>query len=189
MTFLAKQFNLKNAIFIVISIIFLFYLVSPNLSFPESPPDTLQSKEPADIEDSYRRAYFTNLDRKQVLDYYQKQFKLHLFLWDIPSYRLNYPPEDAQTIIRDQTRSTFLEEIIYPMRDSIFVNGFEPKEEKDAIFIEGKYWRQKIIIKYVHSYTVARVIIGLGALLVLYYLLTEWIKGLKKFYKLTKKLF
>jgi hypothetical protein len=82
---------------------------------------------------------------------------------------LNYPPEEAQTIIRDQTRSTFLEELVHPFRESIYINGFEPKTEKDTINIEGRTWRQKIIIRYVPSLTIIRVIVvGLTFVLVLW---------------------
>lgn len=74
----------------------------------------------------------------------------------MPTYRLNYPPEEAQTLIRDQARSTFLEEIVHPFRESIFVNGFEPTRPQDAIFVEGRAWRQKIIVRFVPSVTLIR---------------------------------
>lgn len=120
--------------------ILLVYTLAPNPKFPNPPPGVLQSKEPGDSEDlSVRRAYFTNLTREEVMRYYQNEFK---------GYRLNYPPEEAFRIIRDQTRSTFLEEIVHPFRESFYVNGFEPKNAKDAIEVEGLFWRQKITVKY-----------------------------------------
>lgn len=139
-------------LYIVFSIAFLWYLAMPGPEFPNPPTDALRSKEPADSETPLRRAYFTNLTREEVMAHYLKEFK-----WGI---RLNYPPEEAKTIIRDQTRSTFLEEIVHPFRESIYINGFEPKNEKDAINIEGKSWRQKIIIKQVSSAPFARIFIG-----------------------------
>lgn len=160
---------MRNKIYIfILSILFvggLVYLLMPSPKFPSPPPDSLQSQEPADTETLLRRAYFTNYTRAQVLVWYEKQFG-----W---GYWLNYPPEDAQTIIRDQTRSTFLEEIVHPFRESLFVNGFEPSSDntKDAINIAGKHWRQKIIVRSVPSSPVARVIVlvltlALGAALV-----------------------
>lgn len=120
-----------------------FYTLIPSPKFPNPPPDSLQSTERGDSEDlTVRRAYFTNLTREEVMKHYQKEFK---------GYRLNYPPEEAFAIIRDQTRSTFLEEIVHPFRESIFINGFEPKNAKDAIEIEGLPWRQKITVKYFPS--------------------------------------
>lgn len=136
----------------------LVYVLLPNQGFPNPPADALQSKEPGDSEDlSVRRAYFTNLTREEVIRHYLKEFN-----WGI---RLNYPPEESKTIIRDQTKSTFLEEIVHPLRESVYINGFEPKDAKDAINIEGKSWRQKIIIKYVPSSLLVRVfVVGLSAL-------------------------
>jgi len=74
----------------------------------------------------------------------------------LPTYRLNYPPEEAQVIIRDQTKSTFLEEIVHPFRESFYINGYEPKEPQNIIEVDGKIWRQKIIVKFVPSNTLAR---------------------------------
>lgn len=137
----------------------LVYLFLPSPDFPSPPPDSAQSQELGDSEDlAHRRAYFTNYTRSEVLDHYQKQFG------PLPSFRLNYPPEESQTLIRDQTRSTFLEEIVHPMRESIFVNGFEPTDPKDDVWYKGVDYRQKIIIKYAPSSRVVRVGIGLLSL-------------------------
>lgn len=152
-----------------ILIISLGYLFLPNPDFPNPPSDSLQSKEPADTEILLRRAYFTNYTRQQVLDWYQSQFK-----W---GYWLNYPPEESSTIIRDQTRSTFLEEIVHPFRESLFVNGFEPKDPKDAVFIEGRAWRQKIIVRYVPSNVFVRILVGFLTLALAFVLMREYANG------------
>ncbi len=156
---------------IIIALIFfaLFvYAVIPNPKFPNPPPGALQSKERGDSEDlTVRRAYFTNLTREEVMKHYQSEFK---------GYRLNYPPEEAATIIRDQTRSTFLEEIVHPFRESFYVNGFEPKTAKDAIEIEGLPWRQKITVKYVQSNIFLRSFVVILAGAVSLFLLEVWLK-------------
>src|SRR3990167_4477512 len=126
---------MKKVLLFLISLFFLAllgYVVLPEPGFPAPPADALQSKEPADSESPLRRAYFTNFTREEVMSHYKKEFK-----WGL---NLNYPPEESRTIIRDQTRSTFLEEIVHPLRESVFINGFEPKVEKDAINIEGLSW-------------------------------------------------
>lgn len=148
--------------YIILSLAFFIYLSFPNYVFPNQPDGALYSNEPADTEDSLRRAYFTNFTREEVMDHYKNEFKIISFL-KIPffTYRLNYPPEEAQTIIRDQTRSTFLEEIVHPFRESVFVNGFEPKDPKDAVIIQDKVWRQKIIIRQVNSSVFVRFMLGL----------------------------
>ena len=159
--------GLRIIIVLIFSLLFIYALL-PNPKFPDPPPGALQSKERGDSEDlSVRRAYFTNMTREEVMKYYQNGFK---------GYRLNYPPEEAATIIRDQTRSTFLEEIVHPFRESFYVNGFEPKSAKDAIEIEGLPWRQKITVKYVSSriYVRSFVIILAGAVSLL--LLEVWLK-------------
>lgn len=139
-------------LFFAFSFLLLIYVALPNPTFPIPPDDSIQSREPADVEDSLRRAYFTNFTRREVMAWYRQQFG---------GYVLNHPPEDAQIKIRDQTRSTFLEEIVHPFRESVYVNGFEPKTAKDAINVDGRAWRQKIIVKYVPSNRLVRLVVSL----------------------------
>lgn len=147
-------------LYVGVSLIFLAYVFSASTAFPPPARDFLQSDEPADMETPLRRAYFTNLTREEVIGHYNEVYKNTLFGFVIPNIRLNYPPEEAKTIIRDQTRSTFLEELVHPFVGSIYINGFEPKLEKDKILINGQDWRQKIIIRYVPSARGVRVIIA-----------------------------
>lgn len=154
-------------IYLVFSLILLFYVSLPNFSFPTPPSDAVQSNEPADMEDPLRRAYFTNLTRAEVLVWYKAQFDYSTFAnIKLPTYLLNYPPEEAYGIIRDQTRSTFLQEIVHPFRESIFINGFEPsaEDDKNRIVIDGTHWRQKIIVKFVPSIFILRFVIALASL-------------------------
>ena len=172
---------LLKILYVFFSIILLSYLALPNPEFPSPPPDALQSDEPADSETPLRRAYFTNLTREEVMNHYKNQLtKSSLQGIPLPTYRLNYPPEEAQSIIRDQTRSTFLEEIVHPFRESVFVNGFEPTTAKDAIFIGGRDWRQKIIIRFVPSTTYIRLIVGVLTLALIPVLYLEIKKVLRK---------
>lgn len=162
---------MKKILLFLVSLFFLgllVYVVPPSPEFPAPPTDALQSKEPADSETPLRRAYFTNLTREEVMAHYQKEFK-----WGLT---LNYPPEESKTLIRDQTRSTFLEEIVHPLRESIYINGFEPKDEKDAINIEGLPWRQKIIVRYVPSNVLTRVLVIALSFIGAVILPKEWLK-------------
>jgi len=140
-------------------VLFLFYLILPNPDFPKPLPNSVQSSEPGDSEDlTHRRAYFTNYSREEVLSYYQKELENSYILGiKIPNFRLNYPPEEAQTIIRDQTRSTFLEEIVVFFRESFFVNGFKPSSPKDDIWYKGVHYQQKITVKYISSSVLIRI--------------------------------
>lgn len=159
-------------LYIFFSIGYLSYLSLPTPQFPLPPVDAIQSEEPADVENSLRRAYFTDSTREEVINSYKNQLEHAPFmkLFTLPTYRLNYPPEEAYGIIRDQTRSTFLEEIVHPFRESLFINGFEPKLEKDAITIDDKRWRQKITVRWVPSSLFARLSIGVLTLFCIYLL-------------------
>lgn len=153
-----------------ILIVLVFYVILPEPAFPRPPDDALQSKERGDTETPLRRAYFTNATREEVMDHYVKEFG---------GYRLNYPPEESATLIRDQTKSTFLEEIIHPLRESVYINGYEPKDPQNAINIEGKPWRQKIIVRYVPSNIFVRIVIVLLSAVLVYTLGRQWLSFLK----------
>ena len=162
-------------LFFVICLGLLIYSVLPNPSFPEPPVGSFQSDEPADTETTLRRGYYTNSTREEVMIHYMKQFnKSSFFGLPLPTYRLNYPPEEAQTYIRDQTRSTFLEEIVHPLRESLFVNGFEPKEPKDVILVNEKNWRQKITVRLAPSSTLPRLVVALSTLILLVLIMSEY---------------
>lgn len=140
--------------------VLLVYVLIPGPEFPLPPPDAVQSMEMGDTETPQRRAYFTNYQRHEILIYYQNQFsKLSILNLSFPSLRLNYPPEDAQTIIRDQTRSIYLEEIVHPLRESLFVNGFQPKTAKDDIWYKGVHYNTKVTVKYKESSVLVRVVV------------------------------
>jgi hypothetical protein len=180
--------RITKILFILFSTLFIIYLLLPNPTFPEPPSDALQSNEPADTETYLRRAYFTNYTREEVMIHYKDQFEKPVILGIyLPSYRLNYPPEEAHTIIRDQTRSTFLEEIVHPFRESVYVNGFKPSSQKDAIFIEGEDWYQKITVRYVPSDSLVRVIVILLTLTMTVIVAKEWEAAVRGFLKRKKK--
>ncbi len=175
---IAKKFSFLGKIikivFVVFSALFIVYLLFPAPEFPNPPSNSVQSKEPADTETPLRRSYFTDSTREEVVQNYLSQFSREF----IPTLRLNYPPEDAQTLVRDQTRSTFLEELVHPFRESIYINGFEPKSDKDAILINGVHWRQKITVKYIPSSALVRVLIAIPTLILMWVVLREWGKEL-----------
>lgn len=169
--------SLKHYPFLIVFLlsfaIFFMYLGKANPPFPGPPPSAAQSNEPADTEDPNRRAYFTDYTREQVVAHYLAQWQF------LPTLRLNYPPEEAQTLIRDQTRSSYLEEIVHPFRTSIYINGFIPTSDKDTIIINGQHYEQKIIIKYVPSSIYMRLAIAslMGVFIfLLYSYIFEFIK-------------
>lgn len=156
------------SLYIILSLLFLVYLFLPSPNFPNPPFDAYQSEEEADTETPLRRAYFTNFTREQVIDHYLNQFNRH-------SLRLNYPPEDAQTLIRDQTRSVYLEELVHPFRESLYINGFEPRVPKDDIWYKGVHYQAKITIRYSQSNKAIRLVVALLTIVVGWFLLNSTI--------------
>lgn len=161
---------IKGFLFVITFLLFI-YILPASPDFPKPPPDAVQSREPADSESPMRRAYFTNLNREEVIAHYKNTFNEKNKL---PTLRLNYPPEESARIIRDQTKSTYLEELVHPLRESLYINGFEPKFEKDTITINGIGWNQKIIVKYVPSSVWIRIVVLLGSFISSYFLINEY---------------
>lgn len=157
------MFNkILKIIFIIFCTIMVAYLALPNFSFPAPLPDSIKSQEPADMESSLRQGYFTNFTRMEALSWYESEFSRSGFGYiKIPTVLLNYPPENAQTLIRDQTNSTFLQEFVHPFRESEYINGFEPHTTsgEPVFFVDGKAWRQKIIVRYVPSNVIVREVV------------------------------
>lgn len=114
-------------------------------------------------------AYFSNNYRRFSVPFYLELFKEKTFLPFNP-LRLNYPPEFAFTAIKDQTHSTYLEELVYPLRNSLFINGLEPFEEGGepkylgaSLFgFGGKDHQTKVTLRYYPSSIFVRIIVWLG---------------------------
>jgi hypothetical protein len=135
-------------------------------------PESIKSTEPGDTTQVANvAAYFSNMRRQEVTDFYHRQFSyLTIFGVPIPPIKLNRPPEEAYTYIRDQQASTYLEEYVYPLRDSIYVNGFEPFNEQGKsyklgatdIYIDGAFYDTKTTLRYYGSSMIWRLIVYIG---------------------------
>lgn len=156
---------LKKALFIVFFIIASFYLLSPIPAFPSPPPGSLISTEPGDSESVYRRAFYTQLSRTEIIAYYKG-------IYTSPFITLNHPPEDAQTAIRDQTKSSWLEQLVHPGKDSLYINGFYPTKPTEQFNFNGVHWQGKITVRLFPSHPVTRLTVLLMAG-VSFYLLTK----------------
>ncbi len=186
--FITRENNYMKIVYIITSILFLIYLLLPNPNFPEPLDNTLQSTEPADIETPLRRSYYTDIDRATVMNIYSDEFRDNTSIIPWLNYRLNYPPEEAQTLIRDQARSTYLEEVVHPFRESLFVNGYEPKENKDIILVGDKFWKYKLTLKLQGSSVLARLVIGLLTILFIPLLFTNLKETLSDIYLIIRKI-
>ena len=118
-----------------------------------------------------------------MLAWYKQQFDRSSFMGiKLPTLLLNYPPENAQTIIRDQTGSTFLQEFTHPFRESIYINGFKPPSDNNRpiFFVGGKPWQQKIIIRYVPSSIWVREAVFIASALMIAVIYNAFEKSLRK---------
>lgn len=159
----------------------LIYLLVPAPRFPKQMPGSLKSSEPADVEDPLRQGFYTDWDRAQIMDYFAKQFSKSSWMGlPLPTERLNYPPEEGQTIIRDQTKSRYLEEFAHPLRESIFVNGFFALKDTEVMIVEGHEYKTKVIVRMVPSNPLARSVISLAALLLGYITVVSLLKTIKE---------
>lgn len=167
-----KLFHIMKLFFVIFFILLTIYVYPKSPDFPNPPSDFVQSFEPADVETPLRRGYYTNLSRQEVISYYEKEFNTG---FNIYTPRLNYPPEEAPVLIRDQTKSTFLEELVHPLRESLYINGFEPKTEEYAQFYKGIRYNQRIIVRYVPSSEWVRMVVVAMTVISSYLLFVEYI--------------
>ncbi len=173
---------LKKTIIPFFIILGTFYLVLPAPKDFPALPQGVRSIEPGDTGQIVNvSAYYTDMSRSEVLDFYAKYFSRST-LWNVPliTYRLNHPPERIREVLRATQQSTFVEEIVHPLRESVFVNGFEwnndpftpPKSREQNIFVvNGKIYQFKITLFYQESKVWQRLVIfylaiGLGYLLI-----------------------
>lgn len=156
----------------------LIYLVLPGPSKIEdfTPiPDSTRSNLDGDTwQNPNIVAYFSDFRRVDITQFYRQQLGDKYFFGKfIPPIRLNHPPEAAYTYIRDQQESTFLEEYIYPFRESLYVNGYEPEVEnrmfkKPSNFVGNHVWYEEVpfnskaTLRFYPSNPISRVIIYLG---------------------------
>jgi len=182
-------------IWIVLGVIGSLYLSAPLAMLP--PPDlskAYKSDEPGDtwqIEDV--SAYYTDKERKEVVSYYQEYFSKASFL---PSLRLNYPPEFGKEVFIDTKQTYYLEELVYPMKQSLFINGYEwendvftPVASRKQFILkaDGKVWKSKVSLKWFSSSVIVRLAIFWSAWIILLTTANFWIIELAQFIKIFRK--
>jgi hypothetical protein len=164
---------LKKILFSLFSLAFLIYLVLPGprgiSDFPSLPDSTKSTLEGDTIQIPNVAAYFSENYRDFVIPFYSNSYQKKTIMPFRP-LRLNYPPEFAFTAIKDQTQSTYLEELVYPLRDSLFVNGMEPfDKDGNTRWVGAGKFRQdgqgfstKVTLRYYPSAIPVRFIVWLG---------------------------
>lgn len=156
-------------LFLFIYLVGLYYFLQPE---PKTPllQEAGISDEPGDTwQHPNQKGFYTNLTRAQVLEEIQNKFTLSIFGYPLPSYRLNFRPEEAGSLVRDQIKSNYLEEIIYPLHSSLFVNGWEPKKAPQSntapskiatdLYLHGVPYEAKVTLSATSSSSASRVLV------------------------------
>lgn len=142
------------------------FLPLPGSTRSDLPGDTYQNPNIV--------AYYSNFDRAYITKFYRSVFEqMPFFFFPLPVIRINHRVEDAYQYVRDQQESTFLEEFVHPLRESIFVNGYEPTVEnqilgrpggflENHIYIYDQYFVSKATLRFYPSNILARLTVYLG---------------------------
>ncbi len=163
---------MKN-LYIVFSVLLLIYMLVPGpssienfKSLPNSDKSTLAGDT---VQIPNVSAYFSDNFRDFVVPFYFQNYKEKTWL-PFPPLKLNHPPEFSWNVIKRHTDSTYFEEIVYPLRDSLYVNGYEPFYEDgspkfwgSAKLNEGKnLWFTKTTLRFFPSSPIVKFIVWLG---------------------------
>jgi hypothetical protein len=162
-------------IYTFFSALFLIYLLMPGPSsiydLPDLPNSMKSTLEGDTIQVPNVKGFFSDNYRDFATGFYRSAYQ-KTTLFPFPPLRLNYPPEYAFTAIKDQTESTYLEEYVYPLRDSLYVNGLEPFDSatKKGRFTGATYvyeddnhkFETKVTLRYYPSPMWARVLVWMG---------------------------
>lgn len=163
-------------IFIVFAVLFLVYLlwsgpskISQFKPLPDSAKSTLSGDT---VQIPNVSGYFSNNFRNFVIPFYLKNYQQNTNL-PFPPLKLNHPPEYSWVVIKKQTETTYLEELIYPLRDSLYINGYETfRPDGTPIFWSapkleeaGKEWPTKVTLRLYTSNILVRIIVWAGILI------------------------
>ena len=114
-------------------------------------------------------AYFSDNFRSFVIPFYSKDYQ-NLVNFPFPPLKLNHPPEYSWNVIKRHTDTTYLEELYYPLRDSLYVNGLEPYYEDGTEKFWGatkfeigeKDYFTKVTLRFYPTSVIARLTIWVG---------------------------
>lgn len=168
-------------VFILFSVLLLLYMLWPGpakISDFKALPSSSKSRLEGDtIQIPNVSAYFSDNFREFVVPYYSGLYQNKMnFLF--PPLRLNHPPEYSWIAIKKHTDSTYLEELTYPLRDSLYVNGYEPfySDGKPKFWGSTKFdenggsWYTKTTLRYYPSSVSVRILVWFGIITSVYFL-------------------
>lgn len=159
--------------YIIFSLLLLVYMLWPGpskISDFKALPDSVKSTLEGDtIQIPNVVGYFSNKFRSFVIPFYRTDYQNNT-IFPFPPLRLNHPPEYSWVVIKKHTETTYLEEFVYPLRDSLYVNGFEIyRPDGSSIFYSvprleeaGKSWPAKVTLRFYPSNFFVRVLTWAG---------------------------
>lgn len=165
--------KLMKIVYLSFSTLLLIYLLWPGpskISDFEPLPNSLKSTLSGDTTEIPNvTGYFSNNYRNFIIPFYIKKYQRNSN-FPFPPLRLNHPPEYSWTVIKKHTDSTYLEELVYPLRDSLYINGIEPFYEDgtpkfwgSTQFDQGgNFWYTKATLRFYPSSIPIRLIVWLG---------------------------
>lgn len=163
-------------LFIIFSGLLLIYMVWPgpsNISQFKPLPNSAKSTLSGDtIQIPNVSAYFSNHFREFVIPFYFKNYQENSHL-PFPPLKLNHPPEYSWEVIKKHTESTYLEEFIYPLRDSLYVNGFETHRPDGSLVFWGapqlneadKIWFTKATLRLYTANILVKLLVWAGIII------------------------
>ncbi len=163
-------------VYVFFSLLLLIYMLWPGPNhisqFPPLPSSEKSTLEGDTIQIPNVAAYFSDNFREFVLSFYSTSYK-NLTKLPFPPLKLNHPPEYSWIAIKRHTDSTYIEELIYPLRDSLYVNGFEPLYSDgmpkwwgaSKFEVGGQQYFTKTTLRFYPSPIWARFVVWLGIIL------------------------
>lgn len=173
--------SIISKLFIIFSVVLLVYMILPGPGKIEeisALPNSVKSTLDGDTEQVPNVAgYFSSNFRKEAVKFYVNDYQSKTIL-PIPPLRLNYPPEHAWTVIKKYTDSTYIEELVYPLRGSLYVNGMEPflengeprYEGATKLHLTGSEYLTKVTLRLFPSSVYDRIIVWIGLVISIYLL-------------------
>ena len=138
------------SIFVLFNIFTILYLISPTPTLPDL-VNSVKSNLPGDTTQiSNVSAYYTNMSRTEVMNFYKAYYSSPFRII------LNHPPEKAQDIIVKTIQSYYLQEIVLPFKESLYINGFEWENDvftkaenrsTNKLIYDNKEYQSKITIR------------------------------------------
>lgn len=150
----------KTTVFYVIFCVGLWYIAfggNGNLITLLPFPNSVQINHSADLSD-----FYTNSWRDQVTKYYINAYQqLHCkslkfinpFCY-IKPFKINHSTNLASTYFVPKQKSTYLEEYVYPLTDSLIIDGWEPYNKTGKAFNKSSQPLIKVNKKYNSEVTI-----------------------------------